>query len=725
MKRKASFMILLILISSLATILSVPLPVFAQTTQPRYLTLTLDKKYGFKGDFISIETGSDWDYVTVCIYDPNGDLIYTRLYNGNQTRFIPIQNNAIYGYYRIEANISDLVLRQYFTVASLEGFSPASFPFVRTHQGIEYSIFANKTFKMTDGVETAGFNLPDLPSGVMVNAYNNSDMFVARFKSGVIDIDLSFIFIQQGVKLRINGTSDAQKDFKFKFFSPKQIRRFGTLISFDDKLGFDPLSLQFDYYDLKKAGNYVSWDGEYLVVHDVPKSFDLDPFFGKNTTGEGWETCEDKITGSAYLLLENSAGTLVGKNITAHITFAAKFQAALYNNDTGVLVAYTEEKDIVPANEWVTFDFIADPTLTNNTYYKIVMWCDALAYIHMGWTGGEFYGNDTVYATASFPNPATFDRDDDNRDISIYCTYEVGAAGNSYTRSVSQAVSTTWSVWTSLNELIKRTVSQTVTFTWSVWRNLADFITRGVSQGLTFTWDAYRYLTAVVLHSRAVSVSLTFTWDAYRNVGVFYSRAVSQGINWVSNAYSYLTAAIGFRVNVRMIRANGTGISGVIVVIRNTTATQLSEATNSTGHVFGVIDGGAVTFTGSKTGYAVYNHSYNIGANIYWVIRLSLLEEMMSQTVIVDMMTWVLAFIALIFMLIMMFVENLPVAIVSGGIGFVFWFGAATYFMYVYSTGLISLGGIFALMGTICGILVAVAVFRILSDPKKGSLFEE
>ncbi|MCK4435112.1 hypothetical protein KAU92_06440, partial [Candidatus Bathyarchaeota archaeon] len=224
----ANLILLVFLIASLVatTWVQIP-PVKAQEPLFYYVNLDLKRPYGFRGEQINLTALTNYDSVVVEIYLPNLNLWKNETYLANETRLTNIAGQAPFGEYRIIGKIPNSSHTIWFSVVDGENFQATSFPFLKVHKDIEYYVFGNKTLAMVYGEQRLSVHLPDLPSGVSINCYNNSDIFVARFKDDFlgINIDLSLVFVHEGAKLVLNGTSDVDS-FSFKFYSPRQIKKF-------------------------------------------------------------------------------------------------------------------------------------------------------------------------------------------------------------------------------------------------------------------------------------------------------------------------------------------------------------------------------------------------------------------------------------------------------------------------------------------------------------------
>lgn len=395
-----------------------------------YVSLELERIYGFRGEQIDITAHTDAEQVDVEIYDPDNQLIYDQTFLPDETRSIPIHSDAKLGEYRIEARIPDAGQQTWFTVVDDENWQKVDFPFVKVHKDVEYRVTADRTLTMKYQDQTISIHLPDLPSGVTVICYKNTDVFSAKFESAVIDISLSLVFVHQGAKMVINGTSDSQKDFSFKFYSPKQIKKFFNKINLQKEgvVGKAPNLLFFDWKDLVKAKKHLSYDSEThtLTVHDVPKTFRLDPTFGKTDVGGAHSTFNPNIVIVIGPFTLSEAGDVTKISIYGYgYNAAINVKAVIYDGSPTNRKGISAETS-VPSNiaDWYDFTFSPAISLSAGDYY--------LGWNNEGPAGFVVY-HDTVSGVLNFkistypvfPDP--FGTPDGNLDdeCSIYATYTV------------------------------------------------------------------------------------------------------------------------------------------------------------------------------------------------------------------------------------------------------------------------------------------------------------
>lgn len=470
---------LLFLIVSLSLPLFIP-KIEGQILNDYWINLELDQVYGFRGEQINITAQTNHENVTVLIYDPLETLVYNNTWIANETRTIPISQTALFGEYRINGLITNKTQEKWFNVVDKENFQSVTFPFIRSHKGIEYSVFANKTLIMNVENQKLSVHLPDLPSGVTVNCFNNSDIFVARFKSGVIDIDLSLVFVRQGAKLVINGTSDSQKDFKFKFYSPKQIKKFAQKIELlrENVVGNDPNALIFDWSDFVKAKEHLEYNHttHTLTVKNVPQTFKLDPMFGKDDIGgtTDWSPGPNYIWGTKFTLSE--AGDIT--NIGCYLFGTGTAKCMIYVDSSGYPGAYkTVSSEVSLPSGWNWVDFSTSVSLTADDYWLFSWVKDGAG--DMKYDAGSTNQSCSkwrAYGTPPdpFPSGAAFY----DREYSIYANYTV--AGE-FTYTLQE----TFNFSSSMNQYKEKLYTQTQTVNFSeslIWGKEKLFTTSNIFQ---------------------------------------------------------------------------------------------------------------------------------------------------------------------------------------------------------------------------------------------------
>ncbi len=105
-------------------------------------------------------------------------------------------------------------------------------------------------------------------------------------------------------------------------------------------------------------------------------------------------------------------------------------QAAIYSGTGGALIQTTEEKTLTTTNQWVTFNFMTQPTLAASTNYVLAIEVsDSTVIIFYNTNGAEYFRGSISYPTW----PTTLSDQSSQRQYSIYCTY---SPANQYTAQV-------------------------------------------------------------------------------------------------------------------------------------------------------------------------------------------------------------------------------------------------------------------------------------------------
>jgi len=346
----------------------------------------------------------------------------------------------------------------WFNVVSGTGFEPATFPFLRVHNDAEYWVFANRSFRVNSGGKSYSFSLPDLPDAVSINCFNNSDIFVVRFTSGIVNIDLSLVFVQAGAKIVINGTmQNGFSSFRFPFYSPQQIRRWtrGINIRSPNRIGADPAPLYFDWTDFLRAGEHISYDSEshILTVFDVPESFRLDPVIGNNAIESATEGYENYDEGNRHQVLDGS-GNITSFSIYCRVPSGSDDIGVAIYNDTSTdpdNLLWNDSRTISHTSwRWENFTVSPQVVVTNASYLHLMHNKEALVEVRQNSTEGEA-DPDSVYdfRTYAMPFPDPFPADPFHNDhaymFSIYCDYTVSAA-QAFSYVLSETIAATESI---------------------------------------------------------------------------------------------------------------------------------------------------------------------------------------------------------------------------------------------------------------------------------------
>ena len=259
---------------------------------------------GLRGETHDITVYTNYTGYNLRIIDSLDVTIYNQNHLANTTQPFTIPLDAEYGTYTIEARVPERLTTTWFTVLDVSGWSLASFPFVREHEGLTYTFYRNWTIKANDFTLNLG-KLGDLVDNfdLDVTALTNSMNFLVRLQKGsVFALDMSFSFMHKGLKIAFNGTLDQARDFTFNFPS-NYVQRLKTL---------SRNHIVFDYSDIKGAFDYDNVNKE-LTLH-FPQSFDtkmFDPYIFE----DGFESEDLTVWSSAPT---GGSGIIVASNVVAH-----------------------------------------------------------------------------------------------------------------------------------------------------------------------------------------------------------------------------------------------------------------------------------------------------------------------------------------------------------------------------------------------------------------------
>lgn len=468
-----------------------------------WVTLELKRPYGFRGEQINLTAVTNYDSVVVEIYLPNSNLWQNDTYNANESRLINIAAQAPFGEYHIVGKIPNAMTGVWFSVVDDENFQATSLPFEKVHKNVTYWVFGNKTLAIVYREQRLSIHIPDLPSAVSINCFNNSDIFVARFSSAVVDVDLSLVFVHGGAKLVINGTSDSQKDFSFQFYSPMQIKKWYNRIKIQKEglMGTVPNSLFFDWTDFVKVKEHLSYNytTHTLTVHDVPQTFRLDPSFGVTTEAP---TLGSYINNEVKGIHASPASDGTADSITIWLgTFSGSafaVKCALYEyaaSGTTPLIenGVTEERIFgQETHGWQTFNFEGTkPSISAEDEYWIVAWGNGTNYIDLRYeTGASGIGFHKQATYDGFPDPITVYTG--TREHSVFCNYTTTGEEKNFFGSIQPQ----YSIGRALSWSFNRYATVTQQFT--------------VTQAATWTFNLYSLITETftIDNLRAIEFSL-------------------------------------------------------------------------------------------------------------------------------------------------------------------------------------------------------------------------
>lgn len=241
-----------------------------------WVTLQVNEIYVLRGETLTITTKSNSSQINLRIYSPSQQLIYDQIWNGNSSRSLPVQADAEYGTYTIEASTATSKSQVWVTVLDITNWSPVSFPYLRVHKGITYMFYANGTITASKNGQSLNVDLSTLRDmatqyGLTVTATYNSMAFRVRFtKTGIATVDMGFIFIHTGMKFVVNGTLDQPRSFSMSVSS---------VLNF--KNGVDRITagnLVYDWSDLRRTAHAFNFDADTKTLTiNLPQTFSFDP----------------------------------------------------------------------------------------------------------------------------------------------------------------------------------------------------------------------------------------------------------------------------------------------------------------------------------------------------------------------------------------------------------------------------------------------------------------
>jgi hypothetical protein len=313
---------------------------------PDYVRVEVDKVLVLRGGTLNISTYGNFSSFEQQIIAPNGAVIYDEVRSSNMSFTVP--TSAYYGTYTIASIAGSSVSETEVTVLDIQNWLPASFPYMRSWQNVNYVFCANGSVIATNN---AGDNLNvDLSMirnlistyGLNAQVYYNSMNFRVRLSKDSITVDLTFSFIHAGCKFTINGTLDKPRDFTFSVANPQKLKH---TLSDIIRSG----NLVFDWGDISKAGQAFSYNNGVLTI-SVPRTFSLDP----TIFSDGFESGDFSAWTSSTI--RSGDNMTVESNNPHHGTYNAKLEI----KTTGEGWAYYN-KNFLPTNY---------TTLYYRTYFK-------------------------------------------------------------------------------------------------------------------------------------------------------------------------------------------------------------------------------------------------------------------------------------------------------------------------------------------------------------------
>ena len=144
-----------------------------------------------------------------------------------------------------------------------------------------------------------------------------------------------------------------------------------------------------------------------------------------NTNKEATETVfyTDRIVGCFFT--SGSAGVLGSITLYIKNTSTTSVKCAIYDESFGLLTnSTTEEKEVPPGDDWITFDFPVGPTVAASTKYYLSFWNKDVNITAIYYKAGlteQWAQQNLAYGDwpGTFEPTAYLDRE-----ISVYATYE-------------------------------------------------------------------------------------------------------------------------------------------------------------------------------------------------------------------------------------------------------------------------------------------------------------
>lgn len=313
------------------------------------LTVYTDNVYYLRGDTaeISVFGNASMNY-TLTIYDPLHNVIYQKNRqtdeNGIDILNLPIQENLVSGTYTVKASTERGTATTWISIVEDTDYAPQGFPYERQHKGVNYTIKA-KGFEAVSESGNITIEYPSLPMSFTVSSFANNMTFVERLKNiGLgVHVDLTYMFIHNGMKIMINGSVPSPRTYTFSFVNPKKlVKKLNNL-----RNGY----LVFDWSDMKKAFSYDSLNGELTV--NIPTTFRIDPyvfeagfenddfseFTGTYEEGGTIQTSSDNPFSGSYHANATASGT--------YVRYAYAYKTG-YNESTFFAGEYVYFHDTLP-----------------------------------------------------------------------------------------------------------------------------------------------------------------------------------------------------------------------------------------------------------------------------------------------------------------------------------------------------------------------------------------
>lgn len=295
----------------------VPFPAFSQSGH-YWIDIQLEPDvYVLRGETLSITVNGNFSSCTVEFWF-GGELFASYNHAANTTRQFTIQQAYPYGTYTVKAVAGETEVSTWLTVLKIDDWQPARFPYERSHNGVDYTFFANGSIKAENSQDEMFIDLSTLRT--LVNLYDldvtatyNSMNFRVNFqKPGIANVNFVFSFVHTGCKFIVEGELDEARDFRFNIKNPIRLKKLVDSV----KQG----NLIFDYSDLKRAAHVFSYSNGVLTL-SLPKTFSFDPtiFATGFEDGSGYDEWDSTTTSGSSTFAINQTIVYAGVNSSKHV----------------------------------------------------------------------------------------------------------------------------------------------------------------------------------------------------------------------------------------------------------------------------------------------------------------------------------------------------------------------------------------------------------------------
>lgn len=294
-----------------------PIPSFSQN-ENCWIDLSLNPDvYVLRGEPLDVTVNGNFSTCTVEFWY-SGNLLNSYSHSVNTTRQFTVTSAYPYGTYTIKAISGESEVTTWLTVLKIDEWQQTSFPYERTHQGIDFTFFSNGTIKADNQQDVMFIDLSTLRTLVSlydldVSATYNSMNFRVNFqRAGIANINFVFSFVHTGCKFIVEGELDQPRDFSFNIQNPSRLRKLIDSV----KQG----NLVFDFSDLRKASHAFSYSNGILTL-SLPQTFSFDPtiFATGFEDGSGYDEWDSTTTSGSSTFAINQTIVYAGVNSSKHV----------------------------------------------------------------------------------------------------------------------------------------------------------------------------------------------------------------------------------------------------------------------------------------------------------------------------------------------------------------------------------------------------------------------